>query len=288
VFGFHKGKLRPSWRYSTKQVIWRVIPTGVGKLICEIRDLDQKRTRFLSINQTTGKVDWESGYGEEWWIGVETVHEGVLLLHKFASPDMPEHRSIVAAAIEDGRTIWKSDELRFEGVGGNGIYASVVDRMSTRYVEVDIHTGNERKEFDSFDAMRESSRASQNEPRAEMLYPSWKPDLQGTDSALREKLQRFFIMEKTVGPVEHIEDGDYLICSHHERSAQSSQGQSTFDTSMYVLKNDKLVFSEMLNRDAPRFAQGSFFVEDRTLFYIKDRSTLTAVRLRSTNDESTR
>jgi hypothetical protein len=79
-----------------------------------------------------------------------------------------------------------------------------------------------------------------------------------------------------------------LIGSHHERSGRSSEEQSMFDTSLHVVKNEKLVFSEMLNRDSSTFTQGSFFVEDGTLFFIKDRSTLTAVRLRTTNDESIR
>lgn len=284
MFGFRKGKLRPSWRYNTNHAIWRVLPTGAGKLVCEIRDLDQKRTHFVSINQTTGAVEWESGFGDDWWIGVETVQRGVLLLHKYASPDLPEHRSITAVSIHDGKVIWHNDELRFEGVGGGRAYASIHDRMSMRFVEVDIETGNVHKEFDSYDAMRKDSGGSHDEPKAEVLFPACKPDINGFESAV----QHFCSKQKVVGPIEYIENGSYFICSLHERSARSSKEQSMFDTTLHVLKNRKLVFSEKLNRDSSTFMQGSFLVEDGTLLFTKDRSTLTAVSLRTPNDESIR
>jgi hypothetical protein len=88
LFGFLKDqRLGATWTYKVDGVIWRVIPAESGKIVGEVRNVAKKTASFFCLNQMTGEVFWEDlKFDERWWIGIETIHEDIILLHGFSTP----------------------------------------------------------------------------------------------------------------------------------------------------------------------------------------------------------
>ncbi len=274
-----KGK--PAWRFTSGGVIWRVVPTGLGRLICESRDEQEKRTRFSCIDQSSGKQLWRDvSFGEQWWIGIEAVQSGVLLLHKFAQPDMPEHRSIIAVDIETGSTLWQNADAKFEGVEGSSVVASQKRLAGGVFFQINIRTGEIEREFTSNDAtLTQMLGSSSGRPERDGIFPSVLVDLQSDDSSAGRIIRSQCAARSVVGPVMYVERGDYVIFSYHERSPSSTERQPLFNNHVNVLHGGKNVFSAIVNHNVSAMVPECFFVENNILIFMNGRSTLTAVRL---------
>lgn len=271
-----KGKRNPLWVHTVEGIIWQVVPTGRGVLICETRDLEAKMTRFAGVNQTNGRGMWRnSSFGEQWWLGVETVCGGVLLLHKFAQPDMPEHRGLIAVDVESGRQLWQNDDVKFEGADGDSLFASRRGLAGEQFFQFDVRSGDALQAVTP-SAMQREIPVGETEKR---LFPIPLMNLQMEHSTIGARILPHCNIEKVVGAVEYVELGDALAFSVHERGSSSTPEQLLLDHRLVILSNSDIIFSDIITRNAPASVPDSFFVENDVLFFVQERTKLTAVHL---------
>src|ERR1700761_8821332 len=96
-----------------KGLIWRLEIDELTDTICiESRDETEKLVSFSSINLDSGKVHFKEISTEERWLtGIETVYDGVLLLHNYLSQNGPLHKGIIAIDTVTGETLWSNYTL---------------------------------------------------------------------------------------------------------------------------------------------------------------------------------
>ena len=84
-----------------------------------------------------------------------------------------------------------------------------------------------------------------------------------------------------IGSVEYIEHDDMLLFNYYENNEESIQNQAVLNNYFKIVSiaNKGLIFSETFNMNVSYPVPDAFFLHDEELFYIKDRSILTAIQL---------
>src|SRR5689334_20968235 len=94
---FKSRRRKVEWSYSTKGYLWRLVPSENGLFVIEDRDVESRKVTFACLDRQTGTVLWQGlALSEQWWITVDRIHNDLLFLHEYASPDMPEQKKIYA------------------------------------------------------------------------------------------------------------------------------------------------------------------------------------------------
>ena len=147
-----RGGLRPSWEFTTQGDIWRLHPASGGRLVGEERDAVRKAVSFFCLDLTAGKPMWAGrNFGEPWWTGIEAVHEETVIIHGFATPDLPEHRGVAAVDLVTGDLLWQDAAIAYWGATGDCVYAGRVARGGMISEEIEIRTGRVGRELGSGD-----------------------------------------------------------------------------------------------------------------------------------------
>jgi hypothetical protein len=284
VFEFlRKGELRRIWRYSTKGVIWRALPSADGKLVGEERDLARKETTFFCLNQMTGEVLWEGiSFGEPWWIGMEAIHRETIFLHGFGKSDLPGHKRIIAVDLLTGSKLWRDDELRFEHAFDESVFASKEGIEERLVFELDYRSGGVLRSWGNNERVIEDAKVrSVDEVDSDIEFPISMNELLLGDSDVASAIQKHRDTKATIGPVEIIDNDDVSVFNYYEKVDKGTEDNPELNSVLKVLdkQRGKVIFSEVLNHNVPAVVPDSFFVQRGLLFYVKERSQLTAVRL---------
>jgi Domain of unknown function (DUF4905) len=275
---FKGESLKPDWEFKTDGIVWRLVPASPQLLVGEERDIQRKTVSFFCLDEKSGSPLWQKvAFGEEWWIGIEAVCGGVILLHKFARPDLPEHRGIIAVDLQCGRTLWSSPEYGFCAFRGASLYVTRTGPTGEGIQELDLRAGSFIKELKAGEQMPPAF--AEGMPHG-MAFPT-TVDLGQEDHGVVAQIRRSMPVQSLVGPVEVVEHDTLVIFSFHEHAGVDAHNYARFNTLLHILdrRSGAVVLREILDKEVAACVPDSFFVQEDFLFYVKDRRTITAVRL---------
>ena len=107
-------RLKKSFSFSDKNQIWRLLISNTDKLVIETRNTEAKEVFFHCIDFEKGKVLFNNfQFDEKFWIGIEAIQKDKIFFHKFAKPNMPDHKKIICYDIIQQKILWQNDELTF-------------------------------------------------------------------------------------------------------------------------------------------------------------------------------
>ena len=280
-FTFFRGKgLRPSWEFTTHGVLWRLHPAPGSTFIGEERDPASHSAALFCLDGLTGKVRWRGDMrAEGWWTGVSGIFRGVLLLHGFATPELPEEKKIIALELESGKELWRNDEFTFLGVRDGAVIASrrvpggtVVARLSLR--------GGVVEEPVSQTVERQFQRGAEEDERAdaEAKYPA----------VLHREDARTFpglagIVPAAADPVEFLALEGAVVVGYAVPDEGSTPASPSFTRSVAVVDRGtgRVLYRATLDRSLPFVPQGSFMARGDFLYCIREKKTITAVAIRA-------
>lgn len=277
----HPGKLSPRWQYDVSGVVWRLFPTGSGYLVGEERELAGKTARFFCLDQMTGSVRWEKvTFVERWWIGIEAVHGTTVLIHGFAAPDLPEHKSITAIDLLSGAMLWSNADAKYLGVRDESVYAALDSLEGRRIVELDLRTGTVRRAGDVMEILKDVNAGAMPPVKDSPEFPVAMDYAAAisTYSAVRQYCEG----KNIIGAVEILDhDNHVLIFNCHEKVVARNASDVRLRNVLQVVDrgSGKVLFGDVVNSSAAAIVPDSFFVQHNMLYYIRDRHRLTAVPL---------
>lgn len=278
VYGLRKGDLKRVWTYKTAGIIWRVLPSDSGKLLGEVRYKDNKKVEFFCIDQASGDIHWERrGFGEKWWVGIEAIHKDVLYLHGFATPEMPEHKQIIAVDLLSGEQLWFNADLKFEIAVDDSLYATRNTAEGNMVFELQYRSGAILRSWGSDHQVLREARIRSVSPASTAEFPVPVESLQEVDNRLAEIVTG----GERKGSFEVVPGNLMVVFNYHKKSDVGAPGALRFDNVLRVFdrQTGKIVYQENLNIGAAAVIPYAFFVQGDMLFYIKERRSLTAVRL---------
>jgi hypothetical protein len=276
-------RLADAWSYDAAGMVWRLLFADHGRIVGECRDREKKIASFFCLDEETGKPLWQGVTIEEpWWVGIEVVLHDTLLLHTYASPDMPEHRGIRALDVETGALRWRNDDLVYWFGSGEKICA-YRDFFEKRVgYELDLRTGEivaiHEESLQKLHDFR--SEAGDSEAVPELTAPEILDDDSG-DASIRAFVSRLTSKKRIVGSIEFILQDGILAFNYHVRSSNNGGDRPALDNHLCVYRFPKgeRLFDEAIARNLVAAVPDSFFIRKTRLFFIRDQQTLTALRL---------
>jgi hypothetical protein len=278
-------RLKNAWEFAAQEVIWRVHPAVNGRVIGEERDLAKKRTSFFCVEQRTGKVLWKNiTVGELWWVGIELVDKDVLLVHGYATPDMPAQRGLTAIDAQSGMILWSNSTWELARSTATGFVVLSPGLDASVETHVDRRTG---KTFPAGSDIEPPNQAVLAPGLADAQFPlPFDPANVEKSSALQEAVKRY-VNAETSGITEYLTLSHQLVLTTFERSperftAGRSANQSTrVHIRVLDAQTGKEQFSEIVASSASGQIPDTFFSQNGTVFYVRERKVLCALRLMS-------
>lgn len=276
------GKIKPAWQFEAAGQLWRILFSGSGRIVGEDRDEGKKEVTFFCLNETNGEVLWKDvAFEERWWIGIETFYDGIVFLHEYIKPDLPQHKKIIALDLESGKLLWRNDELEPLFVAGEKFYA-VRSSFEKRIIyELNPTTGKIEREFSEGGEEFDPAQRRLDITQQDFVFPGIFEAGVEHENELKDIIQAHCDFRKLVGSVEYIYRSGLLFFNYHERTASSSLEQPALKNLFKVVNTNKnrVIHSEVINVNASAPTPDSFFLKGTQLFYIKDKKLLVAFHL---------
>jgi Domain of unknown function (DUF4905)/PQQ-like domain len=266
--------LRPSWEFTTTGNIWLLHPSSRGRLVGEERDAEKKCATFFCVDLTTGTPLWkDKTFGDRWWTGIEGVCHGVVFLHGYAVPDMPEHKGITAADEETGEVLWQDERVAYIVAAGRAVYGSRTVPAGRLITEFEGRTGGVIREFAGDEAGAMSLPRGGDEI-TDVVLPSLLREGEAAE------LFRTACGAAPSGPVDYIVDGGVTIFAYYQRV--SVQGRPSWTSYLAVVDraSGRLRLNTVLDDAVTSPGTDALLVRDATLYFVRRRRTLTAIALR--------
>ena len=273
---FRGGGLRPAWTHTASGTLWRVIPAPPDTVVGEERDTGAKRATFFALDLRSGRLRWSGRrFHDDWWVGVSAVQRDVLLLHGFATPDMPGHLGVVAADVQSGDVLWSEPtcslvELRTKTVvlSRSGPAGPVVEERTLRTGETAAtDTG-------------EAGHATRSDDGGDLQTPVLVDPTSGLDPRLAHLLRPVLPEAPSVGPLEVIEHRRALIAMSYERGASASD-RARLNGRLWIMhpESGALLYEEVVQRELHMPVPNTFSVVHDMLLYVKEGRSLRAIPL---------
>jgi hypothetical protein len=274
-------KVKPAWQFKTTGDLWRILFSDSGRVVGEDRDPAAKTVTFFCLDETTGEVIWSGIKLEErWWIGMEAIFNGIVYLHEYVKPNLPQHQKIIALDLPTGKLLWRNDELRFLSISEGRLYASKDFFERRLYFELNLATGEVGREFTDEEGAH-LKRGEEDVILWDIVFPSVFEVGAGNYDKLAQVIRSHCDLRKVAGTIEFIQRENLLFFNYHERTTPATAEARLLKNCLKVVNTDRnrLIFSDVLNEKALAPTPDSFFLKGEQLFFIRNKNTLVAIRL---------
>ncbi|MCU7496699.1 MAG: DUF4905 domain-containing protein [Ignavibacteria bacterium] len=267
-------KLKKKYSFTNNRQLWRLLLSESNKLIIEDRDVQQKQAFFSCLQAETGKEIFRNFQpGEKFWVGIEAIYKDIIYFHKFAKPDMPGHKEIIAFDILQKKVLWQVDYLSFLFVHDGLVYAFRQKFEGWEFFGLDYKTGEIIEEIGN-DAPRVNSirdSIDEMEKFRGYLFPETFHEDKIEDIEIKQIIKQITEGRDVAGNIEFIEYEGLLLFNFHARVFEKSLVNRFLcvDTG-----TGKILFEDVLNASANAFVPDSFFMKDNLVFLLKEKTEL--------------
>jgi hypothetical protein len=273
-------KLKGLFRHSNNRQIWRILLTELGSLVIEERDIMLREVFFSCIDRVDGKKFWNDRkfMNEEFWIGIETVYQDMLILHLFEKPDMPKHKQIIGVDLKNGEVKWFNKDLTFDSIHEGKILAYIQKFESRDFYELDFRTGEVLNSLgNNMSQINEIRKAVRDNIHESVLFPFAMSD-EDNHSKFNQIVLRIIGDTKYTGNIEYIEYENLFLFNYYERNREASL---TNRLCVVDRSSQEILLKETLNSSSPAPVPDSFFIQDDILYFIRDKKELVAYSLKN-------
>jgi hypothetical protein len=238
--------------------VWRMeIDEITDTLFLELRDTGNKQVSFVGIDLNTGNINFRDLVMPERWLsGIETAHNGMLILHGYQSESVPVHKGLMGINGTTGEVLWTDYNLNFEAISNDNI--AVYDariQPQTPYV-IDIKTGQRIASF----------LPSGDDINSSIVFPQM---LQA--DALPNDLPN---LRPHANVVHYLKHNNFRIVSLHALDG----GHLT--QHLYLFNIDgELIFDDIMNNDIQKLQPEAFISYKNKLIWLKNRSVIKVLNL---------
>ncbi|MCX7984445.1 MAG: DUF4905 domain-containing protein [Bacteroidetes bacterium] len=259
------------WRYTAHGFIWKLQYSPSKRIVGEVRDLEKREVSFFCLDAITGTPLWQDLQKEEkWWIELEHVDQHLVFFSRFEQPNIPRHRGIECCSLENGRTLWKNNDVTFwfdspEKVCGYKDYFE-----GRRAYWISKETGGILEEIPtshSFHFVPDQ----QSYVRVPFPY-----DLYEEKNLVDQCLQHHGTDTILSATIEVIPTEQYVVVGYYTQSVNP-----TLNLHLNVFEKEKqqCLYSVLQENNCRYPVQENFFIAGSMLYYVREQRTLIGVAL---------
>jgi outer membrane protein assembly factor BamB len=245
-------------------------------LIGESRNLETKLASFFCLEATTGNVLWNNLLLDEpWWIGVEAVEGDIVFFHRYAQPELPEHKSIEAHDCRTGKLLWVNPDLIFWFVLDDKVYANKNFFEKRVTYCLDAATGTVLGECS--DVTKEYAEAYKKKQETAVQYPI-PMDLIDESDAVSAAVKKRWNDQLVINSLETIQVGEYNVVGFYT-SEKTDKDTADHSAHLEIIRsNDQHVaYSKILSEHLAIATPDLFFVVKNILYCIDHQTTILAI-----------
>jgi len=272
---FFNKKIKPSWIFPPKtsngEKIWR-LSVGNQILVAELRDVDRKTTEFAGIDLSSGAVLWRNDcLDERWWITLNLIYNGVILLQQFSRPDMPTSDRIYALDLRTGKLLWQNTEVSFLNVKDETIFCVKKSFSLEKIIGLNFRTGAER-------AISSSELPDENySPALELLLP--EPVEGHSENSQVEKIQMKIPADAKQPTTMKLEGKN--IFGFHVPAGTDSHGVPLYDAHLIITgPAGKIIFEDIADTKVYVPLTDFYFMIGEKLIYVRNSNEIVAISVK--------
>ncbi|HVN48908.1 MAG TPA: DUF4905 domain-containing protein [Bacteroidota bacterium] len=275
---FHRKTLQPAWRYATSDVIWKLVYAEIGLLLGEHRNMESKQASFFCLDARTGNVLWQQLMLEEpWWIGMEAVEHDLVFFHRYAHPELPEHKSIEARNCRTGELLWTNSDLIFWFALDDKVYAN--KNFFEKRVTYCLNAATGEVLGECADVAKEYAEAYKKKQETIVQYPVPMDSGDESESVYR-RIKKEWKDRLLLNSLETIHAGDYDIAGFYT-DERANNDAPDYSAHLEIFRSNGLhaAYSVKLSEHLPIATPDLFFVAKNIVYCIDHQKTLLALSL---------
>jgi hypothetical protein len=261
------------WDYHASGTIWRILPAGGGLIVGEERDTAAKRASYFCVTLDEGRTLWKGVQpAAGWWTGIDAVCRGMIFIHEYPVPSMPDHGKIFAVDAATGGTAWENADLAFGFVRDGAVYASRDLFERKQYFELELRGGTVLREVPAAEV---AGLRALPEPEWEMEVELPRPSGEAPAAAAAA-----FPAGTALEPGETLSRGRLEICNVYEAGPDQGRGRLLREH-LFVLDAETggTVFRDIVCDGLSRPAGTTFFRAEERILYVRGRTALRSFSL---------
>jgi outer membrane protein assembly factor BamB len=247
-----------------------------GLLIGEDRNLEKKLALFFCVDAVSGNMLWNNlSLDEPWWVGVEAVERDVVFFHRYAQPELPEHKSIEARNCRTGKLLWVNPDLIFWFALDDKVYANKNFFEKRVTYCLDAATGTVLGECS--EVTKEYAEAYKRKQDTAVQYPV-PTDVVEESDAVGAALKKQWNDRLVINSLETIRIGEYDVVGFYTNE-KTSKDTADYSTHFEIIRsNDQHVaYSKILSEHLPIATPDLFFVVKNIVYCIDHQTTILAI-----------
>lgn len=266
-----------AYKFNAGRQIWRLMVSDTDRLLIESREMNSKEVFFDCLDIHSGdKIFSDLQLEEKHWLGIEAVYKDVIIFHKYAKPDMPGHKEMIAFDINTRKILWTNDEYVFLFVHDEKVYTFRQGFDSREFVALNYRSGEiEIQLGDKYDEINRLREKTDNEKyNSNYVFPEIfrEDDDSGAVEVIRGQIKDLEI----VGDVEYNIIANLVLINFHPRVIAESLANRFLAVDSVT---GKVLRSEILNANVNAYVPNSYFIYKNKILMIKEKNELLAFNL---------
>ncbi len=238
--------------------IWRIEIDEISDLLfLEIRNSDERKVSFASIDLQTGVINYsEKGETEPWLVGIEAAYDKILLLHLYQSAATPQHKGLIGLDGISGETLWSNYNYGFDFISSEGpiCYDSII--QPRKLFLLDGQSGEIIEPF----VKQKHVEITRNINYPTSIVPEMAPN-------------KLFPSNTVIKSVQCLPFNNFIIVSLHAFE------NGVLKHFIYVFENNEVFYEDILNDNILKMQPESFILFKSFLIYIKNNVELKVLSL---------
>ncbi|MBI9070911.1 MAG: DUF4905 domain-containing protein [Melioribacteraceae bacterium] len=269
-------KIKKTLSFNSSKNIWRLLLSDTNKLLIQTMDSKTREVFFNYFDSYSGKTILKNYQPDEkYFVGVEAIQNDLIYFHKFAKPDMPNHKGIIAFSVSSKEILWENEELEFYFLLNDKIICRKQLFDSWNYKALDSKSGVCLDEEISYDKLLEL-RKQQIINGSNILpvnFNNTNPDNRTASDFIEDAINAVDI----TGYPEYAVCDNLLVFNYHEK-----QKKGYFDNQFFIvdLVRKKTLYSDKINSGLQNFVPDSFFIKDDLIFILKNKNEVKVLQMK--------
>ena len=243
-------------------------------LILEIRENDNHQVSFTALDLKSGNVLWDGlEFDENWWVGMTTIVQGVLLLHIYVDNSDPEPKGLIAFDIRQKKVCWTHNDFTYLNVQDNKVLGFKIIDQDKQYQTIDLMDG-ERYDVEEAQFFQSNlSPKKDDESKLETQYPlHYKEGTSYFETCKSYLYNRLHL--QAVKAIEYLEVNNRIIISYY------TGDDNTLVNYLLVMDSEgEILYNEIIQGNINAVGLETFFIVKNQVIFVKEKNEIFSYNL---------
>lgn len=259
----------PVFYFPFKRLVWKLlIDESSSVLVAELRDEENREVNFAAIDLIHKKLSWSSlPIKEKWWLGLEALQNGLVLLHGYKDIQNPEHQGLYMFDVQAGKPLWEKSVYTFVRFWEGSVLVYDPQIPDRQYMKLSPKEGNIVGEMNEEEVLQMLSKKPREERFNIANSHHYTPE-----NKYFEKISGFieaFTGKKPEGALDYLEYQRKIIASFYLK-----EGEKTVNYLLVVNEDGRVMYLEQIGSEVKGIGLDTFFLYKDLLIFVKNKEEL--------------